>query len=77
VLHDARSELLARIIGYVIFEEPAHQIAAAGERKADRERELITKGAVVHRRAVPGYVLATDRPVRRVLARCVARIVVL
>ena len=64
MLHDARSELLARIIGYVIFEEPAHQIAAAGERKADRERELITKGAVVHRPSV------RDHQAPRGLSRC-------
>jgi hypothetical protein len=43
VLHHPRGELLARIIGYVLVEEPAQEIAATSDRKADREGELVAE----------------------------------
>jgi hypothetical protein len=41
VINHPLGELLAGIIGHVLLEEPAQKIAAAGDRKADREGELI------------------------------------
>jgi hypothetical protein len=36
-------ELAAGIVGGVLLEDAAQEIAAAGDREADRERELITE----------------------------------
>ena len=41
-------ELPARIVGDVLLEETPQKIAAAGDREADRERELVAEGAVIH-----------------------------
>jgi hypothetical protein len=35
VLYDALGELLSRVVGYVLLEEPAQQIAATGDCEAD------------------------------------------
>jgi hypothetical protein len=48
VLHDPLGELLAGIVRDVILEEPAQEIATAGDREADREGELGTERAVIH-----------------------------
>ena len=40
VLHDPFGELLARVVGHVILEEPTQETAAASDGKADREAEL-------------------------------------
>ena len=45
-------ELLASVVGNVILQEPAQEIAAAADREADREGELVTEGAVVHEAAM-------------------------
>jgi hypothetical protein len=38
---------------HVIPEQPAQQIAALGDREADRERELGAERAVIHRGGLP------------------------
>jgi hypothetical protein len=47
VIHHPLGELLAGIIGHVLLEEPMQEVAAAGDRKADREGELVPEGAVI------------------------------
>jgi hypothetical protein len=42
-------ELLARIVGHVVLQEPAQQVAATSDREADREGKLVAKQAVIHR----------------------------
>jgi hypothetical protein len=64
VLHDPLGELLAGLIRCVFCQEPAQQAAAARDREADREGELVAKGAVIHRRSVLvlfAPVIARDR----------------
>jgi hypothetical protein len=48
VLDHPLGELLARIIGHVVLQDSAQEIAATGDREAARERELIAEGAVIH-----------------------------
>jgi hypothetical protein len=48
VLHHLLGELLARVVGDVLPQEPAQEIAAAADGEADRERKLVAEGAVIH-----------------------------
>ena len=48
VLDYPLGELPARIVGHVLLEQAAQQGTAARDGKADREYELVAKGAVVH-----------------------------
>jgi hypothetical protein len=51
----------------VLLQDPAQQLAAARDREADREGELIAKGAVIHRgRSRSCSLLASDSPVAAV-----------
>jgi hypothetical protein len=50
VLDHPLGEHLVGIIGHVILQEPAQEIAAACDREADREDELVAEWAVIHRR---------------------------
>jgi hypothetical protein len=48
MLDDPWGEHLPGIVRRVFCQEPSQQDAAAGDREADRERELVAEGAVVH-----------------------------
>jgi hypothetical protein len=56
VLNHPRGELLTGIVRYVLFEQPAQEVAATGDREADREGELVAEGSVIH----GGYVLSLN-----------------
>ena len=51
MIDDPLGEHLPGIVGRVLLEEPAQEIAAPRDRKADREAELGAEGAVIHGRA--------------------------
>ena len=51
VLYDPLGKHLPGIVRRVLLEEPAQEIPAPGDRKADREGELRAEGAVIHGRA--------------------------
>jgi hypothetical protein len=52
VLDHALRQLLSGGVGEVFFQQPAQQIAVAADREADREKQLIAKRALIHRRRV-------------------------
>ena len=49
--NDPLGQHLPGIVRRVLLEEPAQEIAAPRDRKADREGELGAEGAVIHGRA--------------------------
>ena len=48
VLYDPLGNLLAGIVRRVLLEQTPQQSAAAGDREADRECELVAEGAMIH-----------------------------
>jgi hypothetical protein len=68
VLDHTLGELLARVIGHVFLEERSQEIAAAADREADREGELVAKGAVVHGGGCSCSALSRDRLPARALS---------
>ena len=56
VLDHPVGEHLTGIVRRVFRQEPPQQIAATGDREADRECELVAKGAVIHLRVCSGSV---------------------
>jgi hypothetical protein len=48
VLDDPLGELLARVVGDVLSEKSAQEVATTGDREADREGELSAEGMAVH-----------------------------
>jgi hypothetical protein len=48
VPHDPLRELLAGIVGSVLFQEPAEEIAAARQGEADRKHEVIAERPWMH-----------------------------
>jgi hypothetical protein len=69
VLYDAFGKMAAGIVGRVLLEDPAQQIAAAGDREADREHELVAEGSVIHREICSCYVLTRERQTTPDLSR--------
>jgi hypothetical protein len=49
VLDDSLGEHLARVVGGVLLENATQEVAAAADRKANRERELVAERVVIHR----------------------------
>ena len=47
VLNDPLGEHLARVVGDVLLEDAAQEVAAPGDYEADRERELRAKRTVI------------------------------